>query len=204
MMVFLVKGPRKRARGDIHGLDKLRRYGRCRPERTKTARISRYLLVCRTIIKFTSHPRQNPYEGCTSRVKRIDHQCMRNRRGHNKASTTYRVCYAGVCVCLRRIDPPHGGAHVGRSAAAQEASCGGFVTEFRAGGAWAAPAPPGQAVLVRAERPDYCRSLAFSALSGMTVVNHPDLALTRNKPSCAWHSATGVGRRPCAKTRWQV
>src|SRR5262249_22635533 len=58
--------------------------------------LSSYLYVCRTIIKFVSHPRQIPYEGCTVCAKRIGVQCMRGRRSQEVGC---RICFAGdACV----------------------------------------------------------------------------------------------------------
>lgn len=152
------------------------------------------------MIKFVSHPRQNPCEGCIVRVKRIERR--RCARARQKASATFRVGYAGVCV-LRRKGPPHGGRYVGRFAAAQWASCRKATAHFLAGRP-EAPATSGQAILVCPDTPDFRRSSrALQAPGTVAVVEHSVLAVFLIMLDRVRQHATSVGRGPCAKSRWQ-
>ena len=134
--------------------------------------LSRYLLICRTIIKFVSHPRQIPYEGCIVRAKRIGLQCMRKQKCGQGVGNFVGFTSRGVGV-LRRTGPPHGGAHAGKIVAALRASCGDAVTDCCADPLAAGPAMSRQTILNWREPTDVRRSsLALSAPDIVVVVDH--------------------------------
>ena len=141
--------------------------------------LSRYLLICRTIIKFVSHPRQIPYEGCIVRAKRIGVQCMCNKKC-GMASVILSGYFAGGSV-LRRTGPPHGGAHAGKIVAALRATCGDAVTDCCADPLAAGPAVSRQIILNWREPTDVSQlSLALSASDIVVVVDHESWPLPRS------------------------
>jgi hypothetical protein len=165
---------------------RLPRYTRARSASAHTSsntirvELSRYLLICRTIIKFVSHPRQIPYEGCIVRAKRIGLQCMRKQKCGQGVGNFVGFTSRGVGV-LRRTGPPHGGAHAGKIAAALWASCGDAVTNCCADPLAAGPAMSRQTILNWREPTDVRRSsLALSASDIVVVVDHESWPLPRS------------------------
>jgi hypothetical protein len=108
----------------------------------------------------------------------------------------------GVCV-LRRTGPPHGGAHVGRIAAAQWACSGDLVTDSCARRRNTSSATSRQTIIVHLEPTGFRRSSwAPSASQNMAVADHQVVAFTRiglNRVA----NTRGIGRHSCAKSRWQ-
>ena len=142
--------------------------------------LSRYLLICRTIIKFVSHPRQIPYEGCIVRAKRIGLQCMRKQKSGQGVGNFVGFTSRGVGV-LRRTGPPHGGAHAGKIAAALWASCGDAVTNCCADPLAAGPAMSRQTIINWPEPTDVHRALlALSVFDIVVVVDHESWPLPRS------------------------
>ena len=109
----------------------------------------------------------------------------------------------GVCV-LRRTGPPHGGVHVGRFAAAQWASSGDIVTDSCARPRDRRSAASRQTIIVYGEPTESRRSSrAPSASENLAVADCQIVAVAQIYFDRAGTGATGIGRHPCAKSRWQ-
>jgi hypothetical protein len=115
-----------------------------------------------------------------------------------------RIVSRGVCV-FRRTSPPHGGVHVGRfAAAAHWARSGDAVTDSCAGRRDRTSATSRQTTIVCREPIEFRRSSrALSASGNLAVPDCQIVALTQIHLSRAGSGATGIGRHPCAKSRWQ-